>query len=189
MVYIIYDTALNGQYTLLQLQESYPVNDSLFAGSRDEALTDVAPYVIRIDADFKTKLQGPLISLHQLIFVETEDSLTQVIQHFQPFIYKKREDKEYFFRFWDARVLSKFLSNESLLNPERFFGASKALLIEDADDLLRFELNRKNKVFATRIPAGSFFEQIQSGPNHPEQNSESLKAEQPAKPKRRFFVE
>ena len=51
MTYLLYDTALNGDYTLVILRQQYPDSVSLFEGTKDESLADIAPYLFQIDGD------------------------------------------------------------------------------------------------------------------------------------------
>lgn len=108
-MYIIYDTALNGQYTLLLLQNAYPVNQSLFKGTKDEALSDVAPYIFQVDDQLFEKINGPIVSLKAIIVLESSEKIDNLLSHFHQFIYEKKNRQENYFRFWDARVLARFL--------------------------------------------------------------------------------
>jgi hypothetical protein len=108
--YLLYDPALNGDYTMLILQQQYPIHRSLFAGTKDEGLDDVAPFIFQIDGQFGQKIvQRPLIELKASVFVYAAGPLEGVAAHFRPFIYQKLKGREFYFRFWDARVLIKFL--------------------------------------------------------------------------------
>lgn len=109
MVYILYDTALNGQYTLLLLQNAYPINQSLFKGTKDETLSDVAPYIFQVDDQLFEKINGPIVSLNAIVVLESPEKIDTLLSHFQQFIYTKINKQENYFRFWDARVLARFL--------------------------------------------------------------------------------
>jgi Domain of unknown function (DUF4123) len=109
MTYILYDTALNGPYTLMLLQNAYPVNLSLFKGTKDEVLSDVAPYLFLVDEKLFEKVNDPIASLEAIVVMESELKINDLLAHFQQFIYEKINGKENYFRFWDARVLARFL--------------------------------------------------------------------------------
>ncbi len=109
MIYIIYDTAINGPYTLMLLQNAYPVNQSLFKGTKDETLSDVAPYLFQVDDKLFLKINDPIASLANIAVLESAEKINDLLAHFQQFIYHKINKQENYFRFWDARVLSRFL--------------------------------------------------------------------------------
>ena len=185
MIFLIFDTALNEQYTLIQLQQKYPMHTSLFQGTKDEALFDIAPYVFEIDAQLFEKVNGPLIKLHEMVYIETDENMKDTIDHFQLFIYKLINNKEYFFRFWDARVLPKYLHecNEDQLNT--FFGNVKAFYIEDKNgtSFQKFEKGRKNKLLNIEVQKKIVFDTIEI----PKTSEVVSETDQPKK--RRFFVE
>lgn len=118
MIYILYDTALNGPYTLMLLQNAYPVNQSLFKGTKDEVLSDVAPYLFQVDDQLFKKINDPIASLKAIVVLESAEKINNLLSHFHQFIYIKKNGQENYFRFWDARVLAKFLpeSNDEKLN-------------------------------------------------------------------------
>ncbi len=99
MVYLLYDTALNEEYTRIQLQALYPSHSSLFEGTQDETLLDVAPYLFLIDADFLVKVKNPLYRLDDVMYLETTAGLEELRTHFQQFIYRRVHQQAYYFRF------------------------------------------------------------------------------------------
>ncbi|MEO6541850.1 MAG: DUF4123 domain-containing protein [Ferruginibacter sp.] len=109
MIYLLYDTALNGPYTLMLLQNAYPDNQSLFKGTKDEMLSDVAPYLFCVDEHLFEKVNDPASSMQALVVFESAERTAGLLMHFQQFIYQKINGQENYFRFWDARVLSRFL--------------------------------------------------------------------------------
>jgi len=130
--YLIYDPAINGAYTQLILQQQYPVHRSLFAGTKDEGLDDVAPFLFQTDELFAQKVMyQQLIELKAVVFLKAEGSLEAVATHFRPFIYQTLKGREYFFRFWDARVLAKFLPTCDKEQIKTFFEDLESLTIAD----------------------------------------------------------
>ncbi len=109
MTYIIYDTALHGLAGLLKLQDMYPLHQSLFKGTKDEMLFDVAPYIFQVDDELYNKCSELSISLERCLLVDSEKDIQKISDHFRKFIYQTINKREYFFRFWDGRVLQKFL--------------------------------------------------------------------------------
>ncbi len=122
MTYLIYDTALNGVYTLMLLQGRYPVSCCLFAGTKDDALFDVAPYLFLIDDSFYELDRLPMISLEAIILAETDKDIKTLATHFREFIYSIVDGQEYYFRFWDARILKNYLPKCEPEQLHYFFG-------------------------------------------------------------------
>jgi hypothetical protein len=154
MKYLIYDCALNGLYTLIRLQQTYPVNVSLFKGTRDEVLFDVAPHIFLVDDKIKEKLGNDEdISLKQILIVESDQPLKVLHDHFKEFIYQKVNKRISYFRFWDPRVLKKFLPSCSDLQLKLFFAPIRRFLLEDeiAGFYLFFE-RQQNKLNSGKIP-------------------------------------
>ncbi len=133
MNYIIYDTALNGLYTLTVLQQQYPVHQSLFKGTKDAALIDVAPFVFLLN-DNGEKLNGnPELSFKAMLVVDSNYEIEIVADHFREFIYQKVNGRICYFRFWDARVLKKFLPGCTELQLRLFFKTVNNITLKDED--------------------------------------------------------
>ena len=110
MRYLIYDTALNGFPTLLGLQKYYEVNQSLFKGTKDEVIMDVSPWLLQIDDKLEENLSNETdVTMHFTLQLEAEGDIHGVATHLKKFIYQTIDGREYFFRFYDARVLRKYL--------------------------------------------------------------------------------
>lgn len=143
MRYLIYDTALNGFPTLLGLQKYYEVNQSLFKGTKDEVIMDVSPWLLLIDDKLKENLSNETdVSMHFTLQVEAEGDIHRVATHFKKFIYQTIDGREYFFRFYDARVLKKYLPTCDEDQLIAFFGPIKYLMAEgDTDgELVQYSL-------------------------------------------------
>lgn len=146
MQYLLYDTAINELYTLLHLQQAYPQNESLFKGTEDASLLDVAPFFFTIDKPLPQELLLNVhISLQRLIIIETKKTLEETCKHFRAFIYQKIKGQNHYFRFWDAQVMKKYLPSCEEWQLQAFLeGIKTILLIEDinADHFLYFENNK-----------------------------------------------
>jgi len=138
MLYIIYDSALNGLPGLIALQHLFPVHCSLFRGTRDEMLSDVAPYLFLVVEDFTQRISGLDVPLEGLLVMESERELEKLAAHFQRFIYQTVNKKEYFFRFWDARVLQKFLPTCEESQLIMFFDGVKSYSLKSETGLKQF---------------------------------------------------
>jgi len=110
MRYLIYDTALNGFPTLMGLQKYYEVNESLFKGTKDEVIMDVSPWLLQIDDQLSENLSKETdFSMQFTLQVEAVGDIHRVATHLRKWIYQTIDGREYFFRFYDARVLRKYL--------------------------------------------------------------------------------
>jgi len=131
MNYLIYDAAINGSYTLLMLQKHYTQYRCLLKGTKDEVLADVAPYIFLID-DAGEKLKDEIeLSLKELISIESAQDIDVLTDHFKQFIYQNVNGRECYFRFWDARVLKKFLPLCTEVQLRMFFRPLSAIFMED----------------------------------------------------------
>lgn len=184
MIFLIFDTAINDQYTLIQLQKQYINHKSLFHGTKDEALFDISPYIFEIDSSLFEKKEEPLLNLNQMVYVQTNESLEEVIIHFQQFIYKLINNKEYFFRFWDARVLIRYLHDSNVEQLNLFFGNVIAFFVEDSvkHTFQKYEKGRKNSLLNIELQKKLFLEIIPTNQLELTNNNEQPK-------KRRFFVD
>lgn len=189
MIYILYDTALNGPYTLMLLQNAYPVNQSLFKGTKDETLFDVAPYLFLVDEKLLEKINGPIVSLEAIVVVDSNQKPDDLLVHFQQFIYEKIKGRENYFRFWDARVLARFLPacNDKKLSD--FFDGVNCYYTIDRPQATakRFSLKRgkiqteDTELHKLFLPGENELQHVQSG------NLVAAENEQPKKGKRNFF--
>jgi hypothetical protein len=185
MIFLIFDTAINDQYSLIQLQKQYENNKSLFHGTKDEALSDISPYIFEIDASLFDKMDKPLINLNQLVYFETDETIDKVVDHFQQFIYKLIYNKEYFFRFWDARVLTRYLQECNADQLSLFFGNVRSFFVEDPTkkSFQKYEMGRKNNLLQVELQKKIFLDVIPTSAH--KQPTDDV--EQPKK--RRFFVD
>jgi hypothetical protein len=138
MLYIVYDSALNGLSGLIALQHRFPVHRSLFKGTKDEMLIDVAPYLFHVEEDFLQKIEGLDIPLEGLLVVESNKELDKVCEHLQRFIYQTINKREYFFRFWDSRVLLKFLPTCEESQLKMFFDGVKSYTLKTEQGIKQF---------------------------------------------------
>ena len=107
--------------------------------------------------------QGSIIRWLRCItfcFFDSTENLDALREHLQYFIYKKIEDKEHFFRFWDARVLRKYLDRCSTAELTNFFGeVVDAIYLEDqeSDAFVSLSINKKGKIDKQKNPTSGFF--------------------------------
>jgi hypothetical protein len=75
-----------------------------------------------------------VIELKAVTVVQAEESLDVVNAHFRPFIYQKLKGREFYFRFWDARVLTKFLPTCDKEQIRTFFEGLHSVIIADEEN-------------------------------------------------------
>lgn len=163
MKFLIYDTALNGPYTLMILQKYYSVNQSLFKGTKDEAIMDVSPWLFQIDDQLEKNLSNEIaIALQSVLLVESKKDMQSVCAHFKSFIYQTINGREYFFRFWDARVLKKFLPTCDKKQIAELFGPIDHFIIEADSQEESIKFSHVNGTLQqTKIPADPVFSKNQ----------------------------
>lgn len=108
---------------------------SLFLPEVQAALADVAPYLIPIDTEggYLDNWARRLGTSAGILFVSAagEDVLYQHLRKI--FVVEDEEKQEYFFRYYDPRVLRTFLPTCSSDQLIEFFGPVEAFALEDED--------------------------------------------------------
>lgn len=117
--------------------------ESLFEGESAPFLTEVAPYMVRIDPqsgylDLWSEHLGRSAGILLLTPAEP-DELRRHLR--QIFIVTDEENKEYFFRYYDPRVLRPFLPTCTAAEAAEFFGSIRHIFAESAKsgNILRCE--------------------------------------------------
>lgn len=186
MMYILYDTALNGLYTLSLLQKAYPDNLSLFKGTKDEHLFDVAPYLFKADEFFFRNVHDPNLSLKEIIVLESDEKTDKLHSHFKSFIYQKITGGESYFRFWDARVLERFLPACSADKLDSFFdGIENFYMPYQEKETAKKYFIKRAKLQSEILPLSKLF--ILTSDIQEEKLVVSVSDNQPNKTKRTFF--
>jgi len=150
-MYILYDTALNGLYTLNQLQKAYTINHSLFTGTKDEHLFDVAPYLFSVDERFFYNLTDADFSLKAVVAIESDITTANLLLHLQHFIYQQKNGQENYFRFWDARVLVRFFKGSTYEQLNFFFDEIKNFYIPDLEKISAIQYSLKRGKLQSEI--------------------------------------
>jgi hypothetical protein len=94
------------------LEEHDPDHCCLYAGDLDDDVEEVAPYLIRLEADhpFTAWLIESIGHKPWGIFFKAPSTLRELRKHFRQFlIVKGPEGESLYFRFYDPRVFSTFL--------------------------------------------------------------------------------
>ncbi|MEP7171303.1 MAG: DUF4123 domain-containing protein, partial [Bacteroidota bacterium] len=104
MIYLVSDPLINGDFAQMMLKKVFPSHLSLFKGTPDEPLDNVAPYLFTIDRHPVTALETyPGARLKAFIIVECDLYLGDIQIFFRNRIYVTKEGKKYYFRCWDGR--------------------------------------------------------------------------------------
>jgi hypothetical protein len=161
MKYLCLDMAINTAYPVMPLQQVFPVNQCLFKNTDDEFIWDAAPWLFALDQqDFYTLVSDPLITFHHHLLIESAENIDFLREHLQQFIYRQQDNKTFYYRFWDARVLLKELPLYSEEKLNRFFNNYiQAIYIEDGhkDQLLKLSLNTRQLLNIEKISRSQVF--------------------------------
>lgn len=125
--------------------ESYDgASESLFDGRAAGALKEAAPYLVefRLHTDF-SKWWFEQWGKHAGILIEAPTTLNRLRSHLRTLLIVRDEsDQQFYFRFYDPRVLCVYLPECDAEGTERFFGPASAFYCEGAsqDELLAFRV-------------------------------------------------
>ncbi len=142
--YCILDGARLGQ-SIEQLKEHHATCVSLYRGQSEQAMHDVAPYLVRLQ---------PRSSLNRWlfengwgnswgIFIRSDALIQDLRKHFRKFLLVQSEDgEELYFRFYDPRVLRVYLPTCTSAELTEFFGPVQKYIVEgdDPSSAMRFSL-------------------------------------------------
>jgi hypothetical protein len=154
MKYFCFDTALNGDYTLVKLMQKYPRHISLFAGTDDANIWDAAPWLFELNNNIYELKEDPLVHLAYCIVFETAEPVSNVLSYLQSKIYVRENGQDRFFRIWDARVLMKHLSAGGTIELQDFFSVFDAVYTEaeDASFLNKWTWVGGNRLKSLEVP-------------------------------------
>nr|WP_262903527.1 DUF4123 domain-containing protein [Niabella beijingensis] len=200
---LCYDTALNGEYTLIRLLQRYPRYRSLFYQTDDERIWDAAPYLFEMDKEvYSLREKNALVRLNHCIFFETQESTEAVVAFLQSLFYKEQEARPVYVRIWDARVLLSGFGGWSRKEQLAFFDCFDCFYTEHEDRgyLNRWLPGRNNELRSERIPASAIsYGTAETGQlpaaaapgNIPEDTTrpETGAQQEEAPKRRRFFIE
>jgi hypothetical protein len=115
------------------LEQSEEQYQSLYEGPQGEELADYAPYLVRLFDD--SPLLDALIDegwgRSWGVFFKCPQSFLQVRHHFRHFLSVQDEKgEEYYFRFYDPRVIRPLLPACTRLEREEFFGPVETFIME-----------------------------------------------------------
>src|SRR5579864_786672 len=96
---------------------------SLFKGGAQESYWAVAPYLAKVDAGLLAWIAENLDGTPWGIFVFSKTDLPALHKHFRHFLIVQLHDgKQWFFRFYDPRILTTYLPSCNAAELKQFFG-------------------------------------------------------------------
>ena len=148
MQYLFFDTALNGLYALSKMKETMPVYLPLLA--KEENISDeVAPYIFQLNSEEPGYVdEVPGINLKEILFLNSEENIKEVRNHFQKMTVQNIKGKPFYFRFWCEKVFKKYIISCDEFQLSAFFGTVKYFVCNDDDtsQLLFYKLDKSRLV-------------------------------------------
>ena len=111
-------------------------NVSIYKGTIDEELNDIAPFLFTYndDSEFATWYFKNGWGNSWGLIIESEYQIEETLNHFQKIlIVKTEDDQEIYFRFYDPRVLRIFLPTCDSNQLKELFGPVECFICEDED--------------------------------------------------------
>lgn len=133
----------------MKLYEMKPPRYCLFTGNLDPGMAAVAPYLVRLypNTPFTNWILSECWGKHWGIFAHSRKSLKDMRQHFRSLttVYDERGNPMTF-RFYDPRVLRRYLPTCRPAELKVFFGDVESFFAESEDNekLLNFNLAEEN---------------------------------------------
>ena len=127
----------------MRLYEEQVPNHCIYPGDLGPRMTYAAPYVAVLfpESKFTEWVFTEGFGKHWGIFVQSPRSLMEMRRHFRSILHVYGEDaRTLIFRYYDPRVLNKYLPTCNGSELKTFFGEATAIFAEseDAKDLLRY---------------------------------------------------
>jgi hypothetical protein len=133
-LYGVVDGARSGQLVTEALVKHPQPLRSLFEGPSADDLRDVAPYLVEVDPDgLYLDRWAQRWGTHSGILLVTTAQPDALRGHLRGlFAAKDEQGQEFFFRFYDPRVLRVYLPTCTPAEAAEFFGPVRQILVEDA---------------------------------------------------------
>src|SRR5579864_2226902 len=114
---------------------------SLFKGGAQESYWAVAPYLAKVDAGLLAWIAENLDGTPWGIFVFAKTDLLAVHKHFRHFLIVQLHDgKQWFFRFYDPRILTTYLPSCNGAELKQFFGPVRGFGVAAEDNMTVIEM-------------------------------------------------
>jgi hypothetical protein len=107
---------------------------SLYKGRAEQEMWAIAPYLIAVDGVTYDWITSDLWGTPWGFLVIANDSLETLRHHFRKFLtVKTPAGEEWYFRFYDPRVLRKYLDSCTPTERAEFFGPARAVGLTNPD--------------------------------------------------------
>ncbi len=107
---------------------------SLYRGSAEEELGAIAPYLVSVDPELFDWIAGTLWSKPWGIFARSDASFHDLRTHFRRFLLvKSPTGEEWYFRYYDPRILDRYLPTCTEDELGEFFGTVSSFAVVDPD--------------------------------------------------------
>lgn len=153
MKYFCYDSALNEEFTLVQLMQRYTRHANVFEGTNDAGIWDAAPWLFELNSN-PYELKGqPMIQLEHCVVFETKERIKEILDYLQSKIYFKKDAQSKYLRIWDARVLLKYLQNADAKDVFDFYQVFTTFYTESEEDafLNKWEWKGGNRIQSVKV--------------------------------------
>jgi hypothetical protein len=115
---------------------------SLFQGTAQEDYWAVAPHLARVDVELLRWLYENLWKEPWGIFVVAQVELADLQAHFRKLLYVQAEGgKNLFFRYYDPRVLSKYLKSCDATELQTFYGPVTGLATANDREIIYYSVS------------------------------------------------
>jgi Domain of unknown function (DUF4123) len=107
---------------------------SLYRGSAEEYLESIAPYLVVVDTELFDWINGTLWSEPWGVFAISDSSLAALRTHFRKFLLvESPAGEEWYFRYYDPRVLARYLPTCTETELNEFFGSVSTFAVTTAE--------------------------------------------------------
>ncbi len=134
----------------MKLYEMKPPNFCLFTGELESDMEEVAPYLVRLypKTPFTEWVLSECWGQHWGVFIHSRKTLNDMRAHFRSLVNVYDEKgNPMMFRFYDPRVLRRFLPTCKPAELKVFFGDVESFFAESDDNkLLSFSLAEENNL-------------------------------------------
>jgi hypothetical protein len=159
----------------MKMYEMRPHQICLYRGELEPDLAEVAPYLVYLmpETEFTDWVLANCWGKHWGIFVQTQFSMVEVRKQFRRLLTVHDEaGNPLLFRYYDPRVLSKFLPTCESEDLKLFFDRASAIFAEsdDAQELIRFQAQGEQLIqtvfsVAAEEPFGGYHQPVYTQPS------------------------
>jgi hypothetical protein len=191
MVYIFFDTAVNGYYTLTLLRKEFGVCLPLMPAEEGIA-DDVAPFIFEVEyKQLDTFLSSNGVTLKEIVLVESPEPISVIQSYFSKYVVQTVKERQFYFRFWSSTIFKKFILSCDAKQLTDFFGPVQNFICEHEDPSARLIFSFDGKSLSinklgTRASVLSDNQEVKA-PGHSSNDALKETILTANKPRRKFF--